>query len=251
MGGIAHHCPKYLHMVIAPNSKSLAAALDAGNLHVAEENRQIILDAIGGGGSMDSAARFDWLLNEYSLTQEKLLQKFIEANHTIFQPESFTLIAGQVERRFQDMIREELKVEQHEFRMTFTTNLPDDQQVQNTIPHGGLIVEALSELVFNALKVMKETNTGSNILVTVILRKDRSVHLMVRDDGPGTDKEDTEELFQPEFTTTAEHGGTGMGLYYLRENLANFGATICAMKNEEDDEPGMTFTCTIPPPQEQ
>ncbi|MDD4628017.1 MAG: ATP-binding protein [Candidatus Peribacteraceae bacterium] len=249
MAEIAHHCPKYLHMQVAPLCKSLAVAIEAGDHSMAEKNCELILAELGGAGMMDANKRYENLLNRYSITDASMLEKFSEAEHGITAPQSYATITGQVERHFHEVIRDVIQVEHHQYQIDFSTNQSEEDQVGNIIPNGGLIVEALSELVTNALKVMEKKKTGSKLLATIILKSDRSVQLMVRDDGPGTDKEDPEELFDPRVTDTQEFGGTGMGLAYLRENLGKyFGGTIRATKNEEDDEPGMTFMCTIPAP---
>ena len=198
---------------------------------------------------MDATARYEDLLRRYSITDAGMLEEFREAEHGITEPQNYAAITGQVERHFHEVIRDLLQVKHHQYQIEFSTNQSEEEQAQSTIPNGGLAVEVLSELSTNALKIMEKKNIGSKLLVTIIVRPDRSVQLMVRDDGPGTDKEDPEELFDPRVTDTQEFGGTGMGLTYLRENLGKyFGATIRGTKNEEDDEPGMTFVCTIPPP---
>ncbi len=250
MAEIAHHCPKYLHMYVSPYCKSLAAALDAENRPLAEKCRELILTELGGTGTIDTRKRYESLLEGYSISRACFFEEFSKAEEAIFAPGSFVAITGQVERHFHDVIHHVLNIEHHQYQIEFSTPQPTELQTEPNIPNAGLIVEVLSELVTNALKVMEQKKTGSKLLVTIIPRSNGSVQLMVRDDGPGIGEMDPKKLFEPRMTTTQGFGGTGMGLTYLRANLKQyFGASIRAEKNEEDDQPGMTFTCVIPPTQ--
>ncbi len=249
MSEIAHHCPKFMHMVIAPTCDALAKELERGDTKAAENSRQIILQEIGGTGSHTAQARLEFLLEKYFITKNAFHDRFREASQSITSAGNFTRVKERLEFRIEEILRDVLKVEELAYKIEFATNIPEEQQTQDLIPRAGLVEETLSELIMNALKVMEETKKGSYLTVSIILRKDGSLLLKVNDDGPGIGDRDPEELFKSGKTTTQRFGGTGMGLTFLRENIQrHFGGILEAQKNEEvDGKPGMTFSCVLPP----
>ncbi|OIO53489.1 hypothetical protein AUJ46_04795 [Candidatus Peregrinibacteria bacterium CG1_02_54_53] len=249
MSEIAHHCPKFLHMFIAPTCRSLADALKRGDTDGAQNARTIILKELGGADVLPAQARFQFLLEKYFITKLAFTNRFEDAKQGINAPGNFTRIVARLERRTGELLRDVLQLEQHSYDVEFITNIPEQQQEHDLIPRAGLTEEVLAELMLNAFKVMEQTHKGSKLLVSVILRKDGSMLLKVRDDGPGIGDRNPEELFKAGETTTQRFGGTGMGLTFLRENIQDhFGGFLDAQKNEEIDEsPGMTFSCILPP----
>lgn len=249
MAEIAHHCPKFMHMVIAPTCQALADALERGDAEAAETNRGILLAEIGGEGARSPQARLDFLLEKYFVTPHAFRRRFRDATEGITAPGNITRIMGRLEVRMQEIMRDVLKTEQHAYDMEFVTNIPEEQQTEDVIPRAGLVEEALAELMTNALKVMEDAKQGATLTVSVILRKDGSVLLKVRDDGPGIGDRDPEELFEKGRTTTQRFGGTGMGLTFLRQNIQeHFQGFLTAQKNENTDgATGITVSCILPP----
>ncbi|MDO8468183.1 MAG: ATP-binding protein [Candidatus Peribacter sp.] len=249
MAEIAHRGPKYLHMVIRSGCFVIAEALARGETEKAQTGRKFILEHIGGMQPLPADERFMILLQKYSLTREDFQKYFRDAGEGMQAFGSFGAIHGQVERRFFRTIRDVLGIKQHEYTIDCNTNIPLDQETEEIVPRFGLIVEVLAELITNALKVMEQTGSGGKLVVSVILRKNGSLLLKVRDDGPGIGDKDPEALFAAGETTTQRFGGTGMGLTFLRQNIErHFQGYLTAQKNTEiDGGSGMTFSCILPP----
>jgi signal transduction histidine kinase len=88
----------------------------------------------------------------------------------------------------------------------------------------------LVNLVENALDAVREMEEGEEgrgrrRAVTLLLRRmRRSVKLTVKDNGPGIPDELRERVFEPFFTSKA--GGSGLGLYLVREIALGSGGTM-------------------------
>ncbi|MDD5041992.1 MAG: ATP-binding protein [Candidatus Peribacteraceae bacterium] len=250
MSGIAHDCPKFMHMIIASECQSLANALERADTEAAKNHRQSVLNEIGGAGEYGTEQRLHYLLKKYFISKSEFHRRFVEAGQGISVPGNFIRIMGQMQQRMKEIVRDILQVQGHAFEMEWVTNIPEKMQMQDVIPRAGLVMEVLSELMTNALKMMEGQRKGRHLVVSVILRKDGSLLLKVCDDGPGIGERDPEELFEAGQTTTRRFGGTGMGLTFLRQNIErHFGGFLTAKKNADtpDGGPGMTFACILPP----
>ncbi len=76
-------------------------------------------------------------------------------------------------------------------------------------------------------------------LSVVSLEKSRTVHIEIRDDGPGIPEEIRSNLFEPFFTT--ESSGTGLGLYIARELADANGAKLQYQALDSKLETGAQF----------
>lgn len=77
-------------------------------------------------------------------------------------------------------------------------------------------VDQLQQVTLNLLRnALAATPAGGTITVRVD-RVGESVRLVVRDTGPGIDRDTQARLFEPFFTTRAAEGGTGLGLAVVR-----------------------------------
>jgi signal transduction histidine kinase len=92
-------------------------------------------------------------------------------------------------------------------------------------------------LVQNALDAMPQGGT----LTLVGQRTATHVQLHVRDTGIGIPTEQLAKIFEPLYTT--KPGGSGLGLYIVREIVAAHGGTLAV---ESALGCGTTFTMTLP-----
>jgi signal transduction histidine kinase len=77
-------------------------------------------------------------------------------------------------------------------------------------------VDQLQQITLNLVRnALTATPTGGTVTVRVARFHDM-VRLMVRDTGPGIDRQTQARLFEPFFTTRASAGGTGLGLAVVR-----------------------------------
>ena len=62
------------------------------------------------------------------------------------------------------------------------------------------------------------------IFVTAGCRRDYSIEISVRDDGPGIPPDKTERIFEAYYTTKEK--GTGLGLAIVKHNVELYGGTV-------------------------
>jgi signal transduction histidine kinase len=105
--------------------------------------------------------------------------------------------------------------------------------------HPSTLRRAVLNIVQNAIEAMPQGGT----LTLECVRTATEVHLRVRDSGTGIPAEQVARIFEPLYTT--KPGGTGLGLYIVREILVAHGgrATVESVVGQ-----GTTFTLTFPTP---
>ncbi|RJP70049.1 MAG: hypothetical protein C4532_09885 [Candidatus Abyssobacteria bacterium SURF_17] len=119
-------------------------------------------------------------------------------------------------------------------------------QYDNGIPAIKADPVALREIIFNVMNNgIQSMASGGTLTVSVsCLQPDptthrRSVLVSIHDTGPGIPEEDMSKIFEPFYTT--KEGGTGLGLWIVREKLTDLGGSISVESNG-----GTTITITIP-----
>ena len=103
--------------------------------------------------------------------------------------------------------------------------------------HAGTLRRALLNVVQNAIEAMPQGGT----LTLTCARTATEVQLRVRDSGIGIPAEHVARIFEPLYTT--KPGGTGLGLYIVREILAAHGGQVTV---ESVEGLGTTFTFLFP-----
>lgn len=104
---------------------------------------------------------------------------------------------------------------------------------------GQQLEQVIINLVMNALQALPDKTRG----VWVSSRYDGAsgeVVITVRDEGKGMEKEELEQLKEPFFTTRADAGGTGLGLYISDSIVREHGGAI-----EFQSEPGRGTTAIV------
>jgi two-component system sensor histidine kinase HydH len=103
-----------------------------------------------------------------------------------------------------------------------------------------LMHQAMVNLVRNAAQAMDK---GGVLTLSAIRQRNGSVHITVRDTGPGISEQDIDRIFNPFFTTRAT--GTGLGLAIVHRIVDAHGGTIAAT-NAADPDHGAIFTLQLP-----
>jgi PAS domain S-box-containing protein len=104
------------------------------------------------------------------------------------------------------------------------------------------IQQALINLVHNALDAMRDTPPGRRIVeISTNRNGDRTISVVVRDNGSGISEATRERLFEQFFTTKEE--GLGMGLAIVRSIIEAHGGSITA---ENADGGGARFHFRLP-----
>ena len=103
--------------------------------------------------------------------------------------------------------------------------------------HPSTLRRAVLNVVQNAIEAMPEGGT----LRLECLRTAAEVHVRIRDSGSGIPVELVPRIFEPLYTT--KPGGTGLGLYIVREILVAHGGGVAV---ESVEGQGTTFILMFP-----
>jgi signal transduction histidine kinase len=128
----------------------------------------------------------------------------------------------------------------------FPPAVPTGIKIQREYGHGfppllmqrGHLSEVLVNLLKNAQEALGETG---NMLVTASCKRDYSVEISVRDDGPGIPPDKTERIFEAYYTT--KERGTGLGLAIVKHNVELYGGTV---RVDSELGKGAKFTLIFP-----
>jgi two-component system sensor histidine kinase/response regulator len=103
---------------------------------------------------------------------------------------------------------------------------------------------AIGNIVDNASKYTPE---GKDVTISVSLPDERSISIIISDQGVGIPKEALDKLFKKfsriENPLSVKVGGTGLGLYWAKEIIELHGGTINVTSEVNK---GSTFTLTLP-----
>ena len=105
-----------------------------------------------------------------------------------------------------------------------------------------LFEDILKNLLNNSIKALTSTN-GKLIKVSGVVENDNLI-IYVSDNGEGIEAKNKDKIYEVYFTTTAEEGGNGMGLYMVKTNLAAIKGQIQLIESEYGK--GTTFKLTLP-----
>jgi signal transduction histidine kinase len=102
----------------------------------------------------------------------------------------------------------------------------------------------IREILFNVMhNGIQSMNGGGALSVSVThpapAAEKKSVQIVVKDTGAGIPESDMPHIFEPFYTT--REGGAGLGLWVVREKLADLGGSILM-----DSKKGTTVTIVIP-----
>lgn len=97
-------------------------------------------------------------------------------------------------------------------------------------------------LIMNAWEALEEKN-GNRQLTVEVLKLDKSIQVIFRDNGPGISRENLKKIFDPFFTTKKEGQGTGLGLSICYGIIRKHGGKI-TVRSEESK--GASFTVHLP-----
>ncbi|MFV3127975.1 two-component regulator propeller domain-containing protein [Niveispirillum sp. KHB5.9] len=107
----------------------------------------------------------------------------------------------------------------------------------------GAMVNVLTNLMLNALQHSWPQGGGGTLTVTLSAIEDTAV-ITIADDGVGMDDNVRAKAFDPFFTTTRDHGGTGLGLHIVHNLVA--GPLSGSISLESAPGLGSRFIITLP-----
>jgi signal transduction histidine kinase len=103
--------------------------------------------------------------------------------------------------------------------------------------------DILENLVSNSVKALQRRK--GKIIKCVGYKEDEQFILIFSDNGIGIKKGDEEKIFDIYYTTTAEQGGAGIGLFIVKTRIEALSGKIELIKSEFYPE-GTTFKITLP-----
>ena len=102
--------------------------------------------------------------------------------------------------------------------------------------------QVISNLIFNAIEAMETTSDhGRVLLVRSELRDHKTIAVVIKDTGPGIDKDRLEDMFTT-FVSTKQHG-MGLGLSICRMIIDYHGGKLTASSDSKD---GASFEFVLP-----
>ena len=121
------------------------------------------------------------------------------------------------------------------YTIDFTIDAEDTPAILTSAPD---FKEMLTNLIFNAVDAM---SSGGHIHLSVKQEEDK-VLLELKDNGKGLTKEETEQIFNPYFTTK-DRGHAGLGLSIAKRFIERYGGSIMV---ESVKGAGTTFKVEFP-----
>ena len=103
--------------------------------------------------------------------------------------------------------------------------------------------DMFGNLIDNSVKALR--NTKNKRVKCSVYREKDSLVMLFSDNGPGIPDESRDRIFDVFYTTTADLGGAGLGLYIVRTRLNSIKGTITLEPNEFKPT-GATFKIVIP-----
>jgi signal transduction histidine kinase len=99
-----------------------------------------------------------------------------------------------------------------------------------------------SQILVNVLQNAREALNGKGkVIVSVTVRNDGSVEIIVADNGPGIPPEKIERIFEQYYSTKEK--GTGLGLAIVKHNVELYAGRVRA---ESELGKGARFILTFP-----
>ena len=121
-----------------------------------------------------------------------------------------------------------------------------DLKVPRRLPGIEADLDRLSQIIGNLISnSLKFTHSGGHVVVRAIA-KNKSVELIVEDDGPGIDQADMEKVFEPFFQSAAGsqiRQGMGLGLTIVQQLVLAHGGSIRIMNLQGG---GLRATVVLP-----
>lgn len=104
--------------------------------------------------------------------------------------------------------------------------------------------DIIENLISNSIKALKDTESEKFIRCECLVENDKLI-ILFSDNGCGVKEEDRYRIFDVFYTTTAEYGGAGMGLFIVTTRLEAVQGSI-ELIDSEFTPAGATFRLTIP-----
>ena len=110
--------------------------------------------------------------------------------------------------------------------------------------HSKFLEDVLQQIISNSIKALANNTNGKKIKCTGYVENENYI-ILFSDNGYGIVEENKKRIFELYFTSTAEQGGGGIGLYVARTRMNALHGSIELVDNEFIPT-GATFRITLP-----
>ena len=108
---------------------------------------------------------------------------------------------------------------------------------------GAQISQVLMNLLINSQQALMEMEQDRSIAIEVLMENEKTIAIIVSDNGPGVPVSIQDRVFEPFFTTKPEGQGTGLGLSYCQSVAEGHGGII---EIEKSGQAGTSVRFEIP-----
>lgn len=131
---------------------------------------------------------------------------------------------------------EETRQRYHSTSFNLELNVADDLKEVSVYAHTDTIQDILGHLLENSIQA------GAKACQLLVSANGHTVHIQIRDDGPGISNKNQAQVFTPFFTTKRANGGTGLGLSISKSMVERMGGSLTLL----EQDPGACFEITLP-----
>ena len=137
-------------------------------------------------------------------------------------------------------ILQSLKPSLKKTKHSVDVDCPDDLKIKS---YPGALSQIFTNLIMNSIVHGFEGIDGGKITIS-IMRNEKDVIIIYKDDGVGISRENINRIFEPFYTTKRGTGGSGLGLNITMNLVTNTlnGSIVC----DSDVGKGVKFTITFP-----
>jgi signal transduction histidine kinase len=140
------------------------------------------------------------------------------------------------------LVKSALRIADHELRARVSVELDAEAGTfANVRP--ARIAQVVLNLLLNAAQAIGDAREGTRALRVRVHRDDTTAFIEVADDGPGVPEAIADRIFEPYFTTRAESGGSGLGLWLSRVSVEDDGGTLTLRRASHA---GACFVIAVP-----
>jgi len=107
------------------------------------------------------------------------------------------------------------------------------------------IRDVFNNLISNSRRSLSKIESGNKLIKCTATKDDNEFTIIFSDTGIGVDDAIKEKIYDRYFSTTKDEGGSGIGLYVVKNNLKTLNGTIELIESEFGNI-GCSFKITIP-----
>jgi K+-sensing histidine kinase KdpD len=119
--------------------------------------------------------------------------------------------------------------EQFEIKVTFANDLIDEENSCMILGNKKIIKLIIAELLLNSIEAIYN---GGSINILLYDNRRNQINLSIVDDGVGISPDLIELIFEPFFTNKSSDEHTGIGLYFVKHQLAKYNSKISIFSEE-------------------